>query len=107
MAGKMNLRVDQGADFRLTLRWGTGTSEADIEDYDLVGATAWLGVGDGAWYRTFELDIEEGEIVVALSDDQTRTLRLPAPYVIAVEFPGGETRHVLEGRILGEHRRTG
>ncbi len=98
MAGKLDLHIDVGADFRMSIRWYVKDDDGDPIPYDLDGATAWLSINGSLWNAA--LDIEGDEILVHLSADETTRLAFPSDYRIGVTFPSGDVRFPVAGKLI-------
>ena len=94
MSGHLDIPFHQGAGLLIPLRWGVGTSEADIDEFDLTGAVIELVVNG----TTYLMDALEIRLTAA------QTAGMPSSnYVVVVTMPGAEPIHVLEGKLIGAH----
>lgn len=99
MPGKLDLHVHPMADFRASLSWYVMEDDTKVV-FDLDGAQAWMQINP--WPSApIQLSIEDDAIVIHLSAIETNNIVTPSDYAINVEFPSGERRTVLVGKILG------
>lgn len=114
-AGTVNLPIEQGSTYRFYMVWEYETTpDSDVyEPYDLTGCTARMQVRispqspllfevttEGTDEIVLETGGEQGRIDVHLSDENTALLAIKKyVYDLEVEFPSGDVKRVIEGKI--------
>jgi hypothetical protein len=126
MAGRYDIRIDQGATFRLTLRFRSDTGTVDeagnpvYVPYDFGGALIRCQFREhfGSPVTVIEaMNITDppgilvgpagtGTITVLITADQTANLFRYGRYDIWCQFPSGESRRLLEGTVSCNRRVT-
>lgn len=105
MAGKLDITIEQGADFKLDMVWETGNPSAPL---DLTGYTARFQVAtrhsatNPLVKRTetngITLGGSTGQIVITLTETQTASLPpQKAVWDLVLTSPSGEDIRLLEG----------
>ena len=107
-AAKLNLLIEQGASFRKTLTWKTGTVPTPV---DLTGCTARMQLRESlsSTVVVLELTTENGGIVLGgtagtidLSATPVQTALITsrkAVYDLEVVYSGGAVRRLVQGSV--------
>ncbi len=111
-AGVYDFVVEQDATFRQRITWAAKQADGTTVAYDLTGCTAFMQVRAGydvipefvtltSANGGLTLGGTAGTIDIFMTPVQTNSLTTKRPrYDLVVTFPGGDTRRVLEGRML-------
>ena len=107
-AFKVPLKIDQGATFRKSVTWKTGTPATPV---DLTGCTARMHVRSDIKSPTVLLDLTTvnggitlggaaGTVELMLTDEQTAAITwTTAVYDLEIEFATGDVRRLLYGSV--------
>jgi len=117
-AATYDVLIEQGATFRLPFVYGFRTGATDpatgapvVAPYDLTGCKARMHVRSSVNSETplleassdtggITLEPTAGKITVTLTDEQTATLTgRRAVYDLEVEYPSGDVKRVLQGKV--------